>query len=103
STTIGWDGTNRHLTVDSFEPLVRLKRLELLQILGVVPNHGRLEPLTRMVSLRKLSIGSTSFYQLEDFAALSVSLPHARESLRPVCQMNFVTTCRRCQKYSLLF
>jgi len=102
STTIGWDGTNKHLTVDSFEPLVSLKKLELLQILGVVPKHGRLEPLSRITSLRKLSIGSTSFYQLEDFAALSISLPRARESLRPVCQMNFVSTCRRCQKYPLL-
>jgi hypothetical protein len=103
TTTIGWDGTNRHLLVDSFEPLVFLKKLELVQILGVVPKRGRLEPLSRIASLRKLSIGSTNFYQLEDFAALSVSLPRARESLRPVCQMNFVSTCRRCRKYPLLF
>jgi len=103
TTTIGWDGTNRHLTIDSFEPLVSLQKLELVQILGVVPKWGRLEPLSRIASLRKLSIGGTSFYQLEDFAALSVALPRARESLRPVSQMNFVSTCRRCQKYPLLF
>jgi len=102
STTIGWDGTSKYLTVDSFEPLVSLKKLELVQILGVVPRHGRLEPLSRVTSLRKLSVGSTSFYQLEDFAALSVTLSRARESLRPVCQWNFVSTCRRCQKYPLL-
>lgn len=103
TTTIGWDGTNRHLSVDTFEPLVSLKQLELLQILGVVPRSGRLEPIGHIASLRKLSIGSTSFYQLEDFAALSVALPRARKSLQPVCQMNFISTCRRCRKHPLLF
>ena len=103
STMAGWDGTNRHLTVDSFEPLVALKNLELVEILGVVPKRGRLEPLGRIASLRKLSIGNTNFYQLEDFAALSVALPRARMSLRPVYQMNFVSLCRRCRKYPLFF
>lgn len=103
TTTVGWDGTNKHLSVDSFEPLVSLKKLELLKILAVVPTHGRLEPIGRITSLQKLTIGNSNFYQLEDFAALSVALPGARESLRPVCQMNFVTLCRRCKKYPELF
>jgi hypothetical protein len=103
TTTPGWDGTNRYLSVDTFEPLVSLKKLELLQILGVVPKRGCLEPLGHIASLRKLSIGNTSFYQLEDFAALSVALPLARKSLQPVCQMNFISMCRRCRMHPLLF
>lgn len=102
STTPGWDGSNRFLTVDSFEPLVFLRKLELLQIIAVVPANGRLAPLSRIPSLKKVIIGG-NFYQLEDFAALSVSLVKARESLRPVCQTNLLTICPKCQKYPLLF
>ena len=102
STTTTWDGTGRHLSVDSFEPLATLKNLEILQILAVIPKRGRLEPLSSIASLRRVSIGNTRFYQLEDFAALSIALPNARSSLLPVCQMNFVSICRRCQKHPLL-
>ncbi|MCW5552811.1 MAG: hypothetical protein KIS67_11710 [Verrucomicrobiae bacterium] len=103
TTTNGWDGTNRHLLVETFEPLVALRRLEIVQILGVVPERDRLQPLSRMPSLEKLSIGNTSFYQLEDFAGLSVALPRARGSLQPIYQMNFISRCRRCKKHALLF
>ncbi len=103
TTAAGWDGSNRHLTVDTFAPLASLQRLEMLQILGVVPERERLEPLGRIGSLRKVSIGHTSFYQLEDFAALSVALPGARQSLSPVYQANFVSMCRRCARHPLLF
>ena len=101
--TPAWDGTNRHLLVESFEPLVALRKLELISILGVVPERGRLESLSHILSLQKVAVGNTNFYQLEDFAALSVSLPRARDSLQPVFQMNFVTICHQCQSHSLLF
>lgn len=103
TTAIGWDGTNRHLLVDSFEPLAALQKLEVIHILGVVPQQGRLQPLRRMAGLRRISIGNTSFYQLEDFAALSAALPLARASLQPIYQMNFVSMCRHCQKHPLLY
>ncbi|HYC71055.1 MAG TPA: hypothetical protein VEB66_07615 [Opitutaceae bacterium] len=100
---VGWDGTNRHLLVDSFEPLTSLKKLEVIQMLGVVPKRGRLEPLARIPSLRKVSIGNTNFYQLEDFARLAAEAPRLQASLRPVRQMNFVSECRRCRRFPLLF
>lgn len=103
STTPGWDGSNRHLTVDSFEPITALKKLEVLQIIGVVPKKDRLRPLLKLSKLRKLSIGHSNFYQLEDFAELSAKLPLARDSVQPVYQANFVSLCRRCKKHPLLF
>jgi hypothetical protein len=102
STDIGWDGTNRHLIVDSFEPLVGLKKLELLEIIGVVPKKGRLQPLSRIPTLRKISIGVTNFYRLEDFAMLSEKLPLARSSVQPIYQYNFITRCRKCHEHPLL-
>jgi hypothetical protein len=103
SKSASWDGTNRDLHVASFEPLVALSTLETLQILGVVPEVGRLEPISRITSLTRVSIGNTSFYQLDDFAALSVALSGARTSLSPVYQMNVVSMCKRCQELPLLF
>jgi DNA-directed RNA polymerase subunit RPC12/RpoP len=97
SKSASWDGTSRDLHVRSFEPLTALRSLETLQILGVVPEVGRLEPIGRMTHLTRVSIGNTSFYQLDDFAALAVALPHARASLSPIYQMNVVSMCPRCQ------
>jgi hypothetical protein len=102
-TTASWDGTNRHLIVETFEPLIALQKLEVIQILGVVPERDRLQPLTNIPRLAKVSIGNSNFYQLEDFVALSIALPRARQSLQPVYQMNFVSRCRQCQKHPLLF
>lgn len=98
-----WDGTKRDLHVASFEPLASLPSLETLQILGVVPEVGRLEPIGRIRSLTRIAIGNTSFYQLDDLAALAVALPGARASLSPVAQMNFISMCKRCQAFPLLF
>lgn len=79
-----WDGTGRSLVVDSFEPLTSLQKLKRIKIIGVVPKQGRLEPLSRIPSLESVSINApASFYQTEDYAALSRSLPKARNSLRP--------------------
>lgn len=103
STTPSWDGTKRNLLVDTFEPLAALHKLELIQILGVVPERDRLRPLHRLPCLAKVSIGNTGFYQLEDFAEMSVALPRARPTLQPIYQMNFVIKCRKCGNYPMLF
>jgi hypothetical protein len=90
-----WDSGTRNLIVDSFEPLTALKKLERIKIIGVIPTHNRLAPLSRIPSLSDVQIAShSSFYQLEDFAALSAALPKARETLNPVRPF---LVCSRCK------
>lgn len=63
STTPSWDGSGRTLFVDSFEHFSNCTKLEMIQIIGVVPREGRLEPLERLKNLRVASIGNTHFLQ----------------------------------------
>jgi hypothetical protein len=101
-TQLGWDGTNRTLEVETFMPLAELPLLEEVLILGVAPKRDRVMPFTRMKKLKKVTLGNTNFYQLEDFAALSGALP-MEAAIRPVMQMNFITPCRKCMRSPELF
>lgn len=102
STDLNWDGTNRHLLVDTFEPLTALSRLEVVEILGVVPKRDGIDPIGRICSLQKVSIGNTNHYQLEDFARLS-SMNPGLKGVAPISQMNFTTKCGKCKKKNELF
>ena len=102
STDLNWDGTNRHLLVDTFEPLTALGRLEVVEILGVVPKRDGISPIGGIGSLQKVSIGNTNHYQLEDFAQLS-SMNPGLKGVAPVSQMNFTTKCGKCNKKNELF
>ena len=101
-TTPGWDGSGKDLVVETFAPLAHLHELRKISILGVVPERDRLEPLHGLSTLRDVTIGNTSFYQLEDFAALARALPEAR-GIAPVDEMNFTSYCNRCGGHRLLF
>jgi hypothetical protein len=100
-TQVSWDGTNRFLEVESFEPLTRIETLEHLEILGVVPKRDGVTPFSRIPKLKRLILANTTFYQLEDFAYLSKHLP-AAVNFRPVAQMNFLTACKKC-KFMMLY
>lgn len=102
ATDHSWDGTNRNLLVDSFQPLVSLHNLEMLHILGVYPKNGGVEPIARIPNLRKISIGNTNKYQLEDFAILSSLRPNL-EGASPIDQMNFLTKCKKCNERHELY
>ncbi|MEO1134092.1 MAG: hypothetical protein AAFX40_15490 [Cyanobacteria bacterium J06639_1] len=99
-TSMHWDGSNRHLLVDTFEPLTELPSLEVIEILGVIPKKDGLEPLGGISSLKEVSIGNTNYYQLEDFAWLSNRLPNV-SGLEPITQMNFLTRCKKCDATEL--
>jgi hypothetical protein len=88
------------LVVDTFEPLTVLSHLEHINIICVIPRTGRLEPLSHIPSLKHVSFSSNgSFYQLEDYAALSVALPGARDTLKPVRPF---MRCEKCRSYLTL-
>ncbi len=102
STTPTWDGSGRTLKVDTFAHCSDLPKLEVIQIIGVVPQKDRLKPLERINSLSVASIGNTRFYTIEDFAGLSRALPQLK-GVQPLCRMNFVSRCKRCKWRPLLF
>jgi hypothetical protein len=102
STTTTWDGSGRTLKVDTFSHCSDLPKLEVIQILGVVPLEDRLKPLEKINSLRVVSIGNTRFYTIEDFAGLSRALPKLK-GVQPLCRMNFVSRCESCKWRPLLF
>jgi len=101
-TSTSWDGTNKTLSVHSFEPIASLGALEMVQIIGVIPQIGRLSPFAQLPSLVKISVGNTNFYQLEDFAQLSHSSPGLK-GLAPITEMNFSTRCAKCQSKLQLY
>lgn len=101
TTQPGWDGTNRCLEVETFLPLTRLKAIEHIEILGVVPRRDGVTPFSLIPKLKTLILANTTFYQLEDFAYLSKHLANA-VNFQPVTQMNFLTACKKC-KFMMLF
>jgi len=97
STSPSYDASRKCFEVDSLEPLAALSQLEQLTMRGVVPLHGRLEPLHGLTGLRELAITHVYCFGLEDYARLAAALRHTTgHCLEPFFAASWAGTCRRC-------
>jgi hypothetical protein len=97
STPPGYDASRKCYEVDSLEPLGRLSRLESLTMRGIVPRSGRLEPIRRLTSLRRVDITHVYMFGLADYAQLAAALPAAEgHCLQPVFDAAWAGACPQC-------
>lgn len=69
-----WDSSGKRTVVDSLEPLLHLRRLEHLELLGVVPPDRHPDPLARIGSLKTARLhGFDREAQAEFFAKTPVT------------------------------
>ncbi len=102
STTLSWDGSNRHLLVNSFSPLAELPNLESLHIHGVIPQDNDISPLGRISSLKEIILSHSNYYQVEHYAKLSAQNPELK-GCEPITEMNFILTCKKCNSERMLY
>ena len=62
-----WDSSGKVLSVHTLEPLSRLERLKHLQLFGVLPASGGLEPLLRLTALRSARFSKVSSSEVSRF------------------------------------
>jgi len=97
STIASWDASGRVLSVESFTPLSGLIHLEALNLMGVWPEDGSLEPLYRLKQVRHLNISHVRQFRLKDFARLARALPETKGNcLKPYYFLPQI--CARCRK-----
>jgi len=99
STIASWDASGRVLSVESFAPLSGLIHLEALNLMGVWPEDGALEPLHALKQLRHLNISHVRKFRLRDFARLARALPDTKGNcLKPFYFLPQVgARCRKCK------
>lgn len=56
ATLPSWDASNKRTVVRSSAPLARAQKLRHVEFLGVVPEDGSLDPLTRLPELRSVRL-----------------------------------------------
>jgi len=97
STPPGYDASRNCYEVDSLEPLARLPHLESLVMRGIAPKSGRLDPIRRLTSLRRVEITHVYLFDLADYAQLAAALPQAEgHCLQPVFDATWAGACPRC-------
>jgi hypothetical protein len=99
-TTLGsW--YNKKQLVDTFRPLAKLSKLQVLDLRGVLAEDGKLAPLGALVNLDELYI--SNFYPQEELARLAGHLPHVRGCwfLSPFVKMDG-DNCRKCRKTKVM-
>lgn len=104
STPPGYDASRKCYEVESLEPIASLTRLEELTMRGIVPRTGRLKPLARLNSLRKIGITHVYVFGIEDYAQLARALPEAQgHCLQPVFEAPWTGVCSRCGRARVAF
>jgi hypothetical protein len=99
STIASWDASGRVLSVESFVPLSKLIHLAALNLMGVWPEDGSLEPLYRLKQIRYLNVSHVRQFRLRDFARLARALPETKGNcLKPYYFLPQISArCRKCK------
>lgn len=97
TTPPSWDASRKCLEVDSLEPLGGMHALVSLDLCGVRPIHGGLQPLRKLTGLQVLSVSHVYDFDLRDYADLAAHLPStAGNCLRPCYGFGVDLPCRKC-------